>query len=372
MKPTKIRNILYVTIGAYLTTSIWFMLKQPFNDGSGNPDSTVFADYGTFMAGIFGPLFALISAYLIYITYKTQGEQIDLNKFENRLNEMIRANRAIVSEMEYEVPDDFIKVGTDRQCVSVKGQKIFVRIEKHFKEALKETESVFKKHFDNDTLFKNAEIKEKEIKLLNTYFGDSKGIKKDLLELLTKVNIVYLCIFYGVSNNGKPILKQIFAKTYNPKSTNEIIEILSSKAAEWDNPSKKNPFKYYGGHQVRLGHYYRQYFMIANFVNKQTMINYETKYDYIKQLRAQLSTYEQFVFFLNSMSTLGRIWEIDAQKNKHTKQLIDKRLITKYDLVKNIPTEFIMNVEPRVIYPLVEYEQDDVNPKKTALKLLYK
>jgi hypothetical protein len=89
-------------------------------------------------------------------------------------------------------------------------------------------------------------------------------------------------------------------------------------------------------------------------------------------LRAQLSTYEQFVFFLNSMSTLGRIWELDAQTNKYAEKLIDKQLITKYDLVKNIPTEFIVNVEPRVIYPLVEYEQDDKNPKKAALKLRYK
>jgi hypothetical protein len=264
MKPNKIRNTLLIAIVIYLLASIWFAVKHPFNDGSWHPDSKIFADYGTFMAGVFGPCFALLSAYLIYITYRTQGEQIDLNKFENRLYEMIRANRAIVSEMEYEVPDDFVKVGKDVQYVSVKGQKIFVRIEKHFKKALKDTAPIFKKHWDAGNCFLNPAAKEKEIQLLKAYFGDSYDNKKDLLELITQINITYLCIFYGVSENGKPILKQIFSKTYNLDFTDEIIECLSRKRAEWENPHKKDPIKYYGGHQIRLGHYYRQYFMIVN------------------------------------------------------------------------------------------------------------
>lgn len=51
------------------------------------------------------------------------------------------------------------------------------------------------------------------------------------------------------------------------------------------------------------------------------------KYEYIKTIRAQLSTHEQALFLLNSLTPAGKNWW-------------DEELITNYRLVKNLPPEF--------------------------------
>jgi hypothetical protein len=48
----------------------------------------------------------------------------------------------------------------------------------------------------------------------------------------------------------------------------------------------------YDGQQSRLGHYFRHMFQPAN------LFSYKDKYNYIKTLRAQLSTHEQAILFL--------------------------------------------------------------------------
>lgn len=112
--------------------------------------------------------------------------------------------------------------------------------------------------------------------------------------------------------------------------------------------------------------------MIVNYVNKQTHINFEAKYDYVKILRSQLSTYEQFVFYLNSISFLGRIWEIESFKNNNYDCAdLDKKLITKYELIKNIPLGFFKTVQPQVIYPDVEFEAGSELEHKKILRTKY-
>lgn len=82
---------------------------------------------------------------------------------------------------------------------------------------------------------------------------------------------------------------------------------------------------------------------------------------YVKMLRSQLFTYKQVVFFLNSLSLLGRIWELQAENNKsETMNLLNKWLLTKYNLVKNIPKGFIKSNEVLCFYPLVEFELSSI------------
>jgi hypothetical protein len=51
------------------------------------------------------------------------------------------------------------------------------------------------------------------------------------------------------------------------------------------------------------------------------------KYEYVKTIRAQLSTHEQALSLVNSLTPIGRNWW-------------GKDLITKYRFVQNIPRDF--------------------------------
>lgn len=51
------------------------------------------------------------------------------------------------------------------------------------------------------------------------------------------------------------------------------------------------------------------------------------KYEHVKTIRAQLSTHEQALLLINSLSPIGRNWW-------------EKKLIEEYRLVKNIPQDF--------------------------------
>ena len=69
---------------------------------------------------------------------------------------------------------------------------------------------------------------------------------------------------------------------------------------------KNRDFKYipFEGHQSRLGHYYRHLYQTVCYVDSQDekYISNIEKYKYMKILRAQLSTHEEALLFLNSLS----------------------------------------------------------------------
>lgn len=108
--------------------------------------------------------------------------------------------------------------------------------------------------------------------------------------------------------------------------------------------------KFYGGHQFRLGHYYRHFYQNIKFINDQVYLTYNEKYSYIKLLRVHLSNYEQIMLFFNSLSLVGR-------KLEFSQPSLNNQLITKYNLIKNIPNQTILDsIELKDYYPFVKYE----------------
>jgi hypothetical protein len=115
------------------------------------------------------------------------------------------------------------------------------------------------------------------------------------------------------------------------------------------------PFKYYGGHQFKLGHYYRHLFQTVRYIDQQEVFCYREKYEYAKTLRAQLSTPEQYLLFFNSLSISGRQWEFAHIKGKS--QNLNCYLITKYNLIKNVPDLFFQDlIQIQAFYPDLNFE----------------
>ena len=122
-----------------------------------------------------------------------------------------------------------------------------------------------------------------------------------------------------------------------------------------------NPYppyeKYYGGYQSVLDHYFRHLFQSYKYLSETEDIAEDEKYFYGKLLRSQLSTYEQALLFVSSISCLGLRWELSAEIPKHRKIRAD--LITRFNLVKNLPGNHLYGIKYRTYYKNVQFEAVD-------------
>ena len=133
---------------------------------------------------------------------------------------------------------------------------------------------------------------------------------------------------------------------YNETKDYEIKEIAFQTLI------KNNSIKYYGGHQFRLGHYFRNLFQIYKLIDRTSFLSDIEKFNYSKVIRSQLSSYELYLLFFNSISSLGYEWEfayIDEQKQNC--------LISKYQILKNIPDLHIYNIiDIPSFFPDIDYD----------------
>lgn len=108
------------------------------------------------------------------------------------------------------------------------------------------------------------------------------------------------------------------------------------------------------GHQSRLGHYYRHLYQMIRYVDQQSMDI--DKYEYVKTIRAQLSTHEQALLLVNSLTPVGRNWW-------------ENGLMLKYRLVQNLPPNFFdssTELDTSELFPSGYFEWEEVNRANAA------
>ena len=187
------------------------------------------------------------------------------------------------------------------------------------------------------------------------------------------VQISYLILFFGVNNSSTEYLRKLIKEIINNQEAESkfVQNCLDKLIKEHKSQKEKNQDLYgkhyldYDGHQSRMGHYLRHLFQTVKYINDQPreLFPFQEKYNYIKTLRAQLSTHEQAVFMYNTISPLGDPWELS---NLITDD--NERLITKYNLVKNLPEGFTKDINPKDYFPDIFYEFDK-NPTANRLEL---
>jgi hypothetical protein len=170
----------------------------------------------------------------------------------------------------------------------------------------------------------------------------------------TVVKLGYLYFFYGASEYTHERLIGISIDTNEVKELNNYI---------------KSAGIVYNGAFADFGKYFRQLFQIVTYIDNKSILSYKDKEQYIKSLRVRLNIEEQYLLFLNSIVSNGLDWE--KSKDKENEQLI-----TKYNLLKNIPKEYIQigGVDFKIIYPNVHYEYlgDNKSEERLRLESLYK
>jgi len=377
-------------------------LPSLFTSHSQDYNFTNTGQIGDTIGGTMGPFVGIAAAMLTFLAFWVQfkaneQQKMDLNdqkdrsnleNFQNTFFELIKLHKENINELSYDKSNGVTIVRTENR-------RVFRAIINEFVLCYNEV-----KHF-SDSINPDDYLHEEYKKELSNIIL-KKNISVDIIDLV-KIDIAYSVIFFGFGNQAESVLLDRFGKKYKkeyfeklllflklkPKAeetafevwkvirnyNNEKLKLLidelhiikndksyDGKISQMGNKILASNIKrfYYDGHQHRLGHYFRHLFQSFNFLD-QTNSDYlsdDRKYFYGKIFRAQFSTYEQTLLFINSLSTLGMKWEFkfpnDKNFNNHT-----RGLITKYNLIANLPGNNLAGIVFKNYYPEVKYENDD-------------
>lgn len=296
--------IVVFCIVLFLIIVMWIW-KQNINFGQ-SIDFQAFDSLGSFMG-------AIILVFTLYYAYQTYLDS-QKNKIEGRFFQLL----SIVNETRNNL--------------------------------LKSDEKIF------DINIRNVGIFYSEIKNYRKTKEEEKNQQESAWDDYNLLKLAYLFSFYGIENFKDDWLKDIVSSrgTEDSKTRdNEISEItkhLKNRGFDLKYPAFKS-----------IGIYFRQLFQTVTYINDRKELNYREKCQLIKILRVTLNIEEQYLFFINSLSAVGQEWE----KNQTN---VNMKLITKYNLIKNLPKNYspINGIDfshKDYGYPEVAYE-DCKDPKK--------
>jgi len=357
---------------------------------------------GDFIGGVVGTIISAAALFFLYLTFREQRNTSLQQHIESCFFEMLRIHLETVNSMKYNATRLLIDKGSLYIAPQeYTGRAIFDLMYLQLITCRNELRHLLCKHSRLYTA-------EYEKTIMNNKVIKERGI--DIYEL-GYVDIAYCVVFYGVNSEGLMILKNLLYRRYKKNLVDTILKYISLKPASNKNLYKRWEYisgrsrrkqildlvediyewrqkkiirgyqprfpdysvgynndyvKYYGGFQYLLSHYYRHLFYVVKYVNEQKFLSYNEKYQYVKNLRTMLSNSEQVLLFFNSLSSIGRQWELEALGNVDLKgyEKKDFELITKYNLIKNIPNEMLYGVNYKQYYPSVNYEFDEILHKK--------
>ena len=300
------RKWIWTTWTAFILSALGFLLliifscSKGFNDWKWAINPELADQFGSLISGVVGSLFSLAGFFLLYETIIKQQELFSIQQFESKYFELIRIHRENVQNIKYIIPDD-------ENEEQIEGQSYFVQLNHEF-----------------DKLYA----------IVRNYCRDEIQEETKLIALTT------IILFYGVSKKTLPTLKGALSN-FSESLVNNLIHELRSIKTNYD----KN-IVYFGGHQNRLGHYLRHLSQTIKYIDKQTFLNHEAKYEYVKLVRAQLNQYEIVNLFYNSISRYGISWRKYG-------------LIDRYQLIKNLPIQLSSGINPKTHYNSVIFDWEE-------------
>lgn len=341
-------------------------------------------DIGGFVGGIAGALFSLAGVFLLFLTLRNQNESGEREKIEARFFELIKLHRENIQELLY-------RNGRNGEALA-EGRRVFKEVYEQILEASQVAEIIF------------------------TFIVPEHSLRPELISIIpanrvnqfATISLSYAIVFFGVAKNNDNSTINALKKDFKEDFAKQVIalfKLIPAKYEEFDRKvwegimkkklltkehfhivvneeneekisnthffesnsefvkllkRKKVLIKRFGGHQHKLGHYFRHLFQTVKYIDNQKLLSFNERYEYIKTLRAQLSNYEQYVFFYNSISFVGREWEFNHLSPNDEEQMV----ISKYNLIKNIPDTQANGINIKSFYPLIDFEFEDPSPQR--------
>jgi hypothetical protein len=339
------------------------------------------SNIGSFIGGVAGAIFSLAGVFLLYLNLRIQDENSERDKVEGRFFELTRLQRDNISELTF-------RHGRTGEAIST-GRRVFKEIYEQILEASDIADKIL-------VVYPPAEILKS---------STAQHIPPELVYQFAKISLSYNIVLYGVAKKNDNSTFNALQIDFKEEFIRKAIKIYGFVPALYEKAERKSWvkikkgglveqfikmnvkekqsrendalteseidqstdlmncykcledrsgkfYKRFGGHQHKIGHYFRHLFQTVRYIDKQDILSYKEKYEYVKTLRAQLSNYEQYVLFYNSLSFVGREWEFN---HRHSVRR-EKFLISKYNMIKNIPDIRANQIQINSFYPLVDFE----------------
>lgn len=321
---------------------------------------------GDTINGIASPFIALLAAVLTFLAFyvqfianenqrkqfqqsfenqkaefETLKTNVKIERFENKFYESLKVHKDNVQE---------IQIDGKHQ-----GRKAFVWMYKEYRFIFELTKAIYNDMLSSDELIddKGAKIKYDESKL---------------------AKLAYIIFFFGVgevSNKGikyymgefdKKLIKKILKflsrckRKYSDKGNGR--KWVSLKAGKYNDSITELfvNFEPFDGHVSKLGHYFRHLYQLIKLATTDPILNREIeddekkiRYEYVKQIRVQLSNHEQAMIYYNSFFDAGKVWWGDETINKKTDfdgRKYDLSYFLDYKMIKNIPYNLTDGIGP--------------------------
>lgn len=294
--PTKNDHVYWFAGLGFIAVNLIFIPKA-FRHGW-VPDRDAAGLLGDFVGGYVGTYFVLLSVLLLYRTLRTQQYGVQFQSFEDKYFELVRLHRDNVSE---------IKVGKST------GRRVFVLLVRELRtihRLVRRIAQIEKQNFTRGQLL--------HLSYYSLYYGVGPRSSRML---------------YGALSSHFPsaFLAALARELEKEQTTDRGRRRIDDDDGDEEPPtSESRSYGLLDGHQHRLGHYYRHLYQAVRYVDGQKLGI--TRYDYVKTIRAQLSTHEQALLLVNSLTPLGDAWWRDG-------------LIADYRLVQNVPQQFFDEIE---------------------------
>lgn len=363
-----------------------------------------------------------LAFYMQYQANKQVQDQFKLQQFESQFYKMLELHKENVNEMEIEgyeyrkklssteVNEIFenakndkykIKNITDRihnnqyfnnieSYKSITGRKIFYLISKEYECIYRIVEYYYFLRFPEDFMIINNKIKiDSKNKFIiseiayNIFFSGkdifSKQINKNeipniyrynrKLKIITDKNVIIKNDFYSSCKKFqqlKSLNKIFFSSILNDleilrtchKCGVRYAKHFRSFASPKESLHLDFSYKPFGGHQIRLGHYYRHMFALAKYVVTQPneFLSYQDKRKYLKIFRAQLSNHEIVMLYYNWLGGYGEDWEVKRHLNKSDEN--GNKFFTDYRILHNLNAHIVLDeFNPKDIFSNHDYDK---------------
>lgn len=286
---------------------IFFFWKDWNLSSSQQINSQKFSEFGDFIGGVIGPLWALAGVILFYVALREQREDFKTNR--DALNTQVRAFEQQIREFELQ-----------RKELELT-REVLVEQNKMIK--LQQFESTF---FNSLELFNN---------LIDTLSVHYREFAQDPLEHIQGRNI-FSHVFSIFGNHYNDKMAKYVSANIDAIYTKESLNIPLEDYRQIIYESYEKTFLDY---QSFIGHYFRTIYNIIKLVDEKCPTT--PKY-YTNLIRAQLSSYEHVLLFYNCLTPYG------MEKFKP--------LIEKYALLDNMPISLLLDFQHKEFYSTSAYD----------------
>lgn len=289
-------SIFIIFVGICVFIYFWIFLSTHniiITPEGETPDMPLTGNIGDFIGGAIGTIFTLASALLVIVTLREQEKQNARDRFAQSFYEMLHLHRENVSEMSL----------SKGKGITLKGRMVFSELIKEYTQVYKLIDS----YCENILSCSKCES-------VKNYLN----VKEK--RLLLEMKLTYGYFFYGSEDYT---LDQ--ASNDEDRIQEELKLLLNY-----------NNFTI-SSHNVLLGHYFRHLFQMVKMLANEVSLKESDRYNYARQLRAQLNDDEQLLLHYNAMSEIGAEWYKPYRKSTWKRNPMS--LIERYQLIKNVPSK---------------------------------